>query len=147
LPYFIALTGSGSSQRKLLSGCLSELRDRGFDSVERFSGESWQDLFDISRTGGLFVERRAIVIESADALGPLPEGLFEEVTGPESGVVFLLVLEKEPSKTLPSKLAGCISYRKPPNIPYWMDSRVQWLERESRTRKIKTTPKALHLLA
>lgn len=147
MPYFIALTGSGSAQRKLLSDCILELSGKGFESPERFSGESWQDLFDISRTGGLFEERRAVVVESADALGPLPEDLFEEVTGPESDVVFLLVMEQGASKNLPSSLSGRISFRKPQNIPYWVDSRVQWLERESRSRRIKTTPKALHLLA
>jgi len=147
LPYFIALTGSGSAQRKLLADCIVELSGKGFGSPERFSGESWQDLFDISRTGGLFAARRAVVVESADALGPLPEAFFEEVTGPGSDVVFLLVMEQEVSKTLPSSLSGRMSFRKPQNIPYWVDSRVQWLERESRTRRIKTTQKALHLLA
>lgn len=147
MPHFIALTGSGSGQRKLLADCTAELRGKGFDSIERFSGESWRDLFDISRTGGLFEERRAVVVEAADALGPLPEDLYGEVTGPESGVVFLLVLEQEPSKTLPSGLSGRISFRKPPSIPYWVDGRVQWLEREARSRKIKITAKALHLLA
>lgn len=147
MPHFIVLTGSGSAQRRLLADCIAELKGKGFDSTEKFSGESWNDLFDISRTGGLFEERRAVVVESADLLGPLPEDLFEEVTGSESVVVFLLVMEKDPSKTLPPELSKRVSFRKPQIIPYWLNSRVQWLEREARSRRIKTTPKALHLLA
>lgn len=147
MPHFIVLTGTGSAQRKLLADSIAELKSKGFDSTERFSGESWQDLFDISRTGGLFEERRAVIVESAELLGPLPEDLFEEVTGPGSAVAFLLVMEKDPSKILPSELSARISFRKPQVIPYWVNSRVQWLEREARKRRIKATPKALHLLA
>ncbi|MDO9509217.1 MAG: hypothetical protein Q7I97_07785 [Thermovirgaceae bacterium] len=147
MPHLIALTGSGSTQRRLLSDCIVELKGKGFESFERFSGESWQDLLDISRTGGLFEDRRAVVVEAADALGPLPEEFFGEVTGAGSSVVYLLVFDEDPSKTLPAVLGGRISIRKPPKIPYWVDSRVQWLEREARSRRIKATPGALYLLA
>ncbi len=147
MPHFIALTGSGSTQRRLLSDSIGELRAKGFESFERFSGESWQDLLDISRTGGLFEDRRAVVVESADELGPFPEEFFGDVTGAGSSVVYLLVFDEDPFKTLPPGLGGRISIRKPPRIPYWMDSRVQWLEREARSRRIKATQKALYLLA
>lgn len=147
MPHIIALTGSGSAQRKLLADCLTELRGGGYDTSGRFAGESWQDLFDMSRTAGLFDELRAVVVESADSLGPLPEEFHPEVAGAGSGDVFVLVFDQDPLKILPTQIMERISLRKPRSIPYWVDSRIQWLERESSKRKIRITRGALHLLA
>ncbi|MFA6641424.1 MAG: DNA polymerase III subunit delta, partial [Thermovirgaceae bacterium] len=77
MTHFIAVTGSGPSQRALLAECMKELRGKGFETFERFSGESWQDLFGVLNTGGLFEEKRPFVVEGSDQLGPFPEGALD----------------------------------------------------------------------
>lgn len=144
---FIVITGSGSAQRGLLAGCMEELRGKGFETFERFSGETWQDLVDVLQTGGLFEDRRAVVVESADQLGPAPEGLFTESPGNDPAVVCILVWEKDAHKGLTALPKGSFEIRKPEKVPFWIEGRIQWLDKEARSRKIKMTRGAVQLLA
>ncbi len=146
MPQFIAVAGTGPAQRRLLSDCTAELKKGGCGSVERFSGDSWQDLLDVSRTGGLFEEKRAVIVESADALGTFPEEFFGEIEGSAACVTFLLVFDGDPSKTLPTRQRKEITVRKPAAVPYFFGERVRWVEREARSRKININKGAINLL-
>ena len=144
---FIAITGSGSSQRGLLTGCIEELKGKGYQTFERFSGESWQDLVDLLQTGGLFEERRAVVVESPDQMGPVPVGLFRESAEKDPSVICILVCEKDTPKGLTGLPRGSLEIRKPEKVPFWIEGRTQWLEKEARSRKIRMTRGAVQLLA
>jgi len=146
LTHFIAVTGSGPSQRALLAECMKELRGKGFETFERFSGESWQDLFGVLNTGGLFEEKRAFVVEGADQLGPFPEGALDGLLRSGQSTVCLLVFEKDIARGLKSLPEGSFSLRKPAKVPFWSRDRLQWLEREARERRIKASREALQLL-
>jgi len=146
LIHFIAVTGSGPSQRDLLAECKKELAQKGFETFERFSGQEWQDLFGVLNTGGLFEELRAFVVEEADQLGPFPEGPFEELFRSGPATVCLLVFEKDLPPGLNSLSEDLLTVRRPIRPPFWPSERVPWLEREAKKRGIKISREAAQLL-
>ncbi|KUK85537.1 MAG: hypothetical protein XE01_1199 [Synergistales bacterium 58_81] len=105
MTHFIAVTGSGPSQRG-------------------------QDLFGVLNTGGLFEEKRAFVVEGADQLGPFPEGALDGLLRSGKSTVCLLVFEKDIAPGLNSLPEGSFSVRRPAKVPFWSRDRLQWLERE-----------------
>lgn len=144
--HFIAVTGSGPSQRDLLAECKEELAQKGYETFERFSGQEWQDLFGALHTGGLFEELRAFVVEEADQLGPFPEGPFEELFRSGPATACLLVFEKDLPPGLNSLPEDLLSVKRPVRPPFWPSERVPWLEREARKRGIKISREAAQLL-
>ena len=82
---------------------MKELRGKGFETFERFSGESWQDLFGVLNTGGLFEEKRAFVVEGADQLGPFPEGALDGLLRSGQSTVCLLVSRRKSHRLNPSR--------------------------------------------
>lgn len=146
MTHFIAVTGSGPSQRDLLAECKGELAEKGYETFERFTGEEWQDLFGALSTGGLFEEKRAVVVEEAELLGPFPEGSFEDLFRSGPATVCLLVFEKDLPAGLSSLSKDLLTVRKPARVPFWPKERVSWLEREAKKRGVAISREAAQLL-
>ena len=142
MTHFIAVTGSGPSQRDLLAECKGELAERATD-LQRFTGE-WQDLFGALSTGTLRGKARRRGGRGRTP-GALSRGSFETSSGP-AATVCLLVFEKDLPAGLSSLPKDLLTVRKPAKVPFWPKERVSWLEREAKRRGVAISREAAQLL-
>lgn len=91
MPHVIAISASGSAQRRLAERTMKDLATRGYTDVRRQEGGSWVELLSENMGGGLFDERSVIVIEEAEKLGEMPERCGDMLEGPDAAVVIVLI--------------------------------------------------------
>lgn len=146
MPHIIAIENS-ESQRRQLAEKLADLAKRGWPLAGKHEAQafsSWQELFSTVIQPGLFAEREAIVIESAESLGPFPEKLAELLEDDKAETQIILVFSGD-SKTLKS-IAKSITLIKP-EAQISPGKRQEWLVGLAKSKKEKISPEAAQLLA
>lgn len=126
MPSLRLIVASGTGQRRLLEETTAEFAKKGYAAAARQEGGEWVPLLSENMSGGLFDEKRFIVVDSAALLGPLPESLGAMVEK-ESSVVIVLVYESDPSKLIPKSVLEKCAILKPAEFPRWPRERQQWV--------------------
>ena len=100
MPSLLLISASGTAQRRLLEETVADFEKKGHVISGRQEGGEWSPLLSDNLSGGLFDEKRLIVVESASLLGPFPENL-DAMVEADSSVVILLIYESDPVKIFP----------------------------------------------
>lgn len=144
----LVIDARGSSQRRLLEETVSEYRKKGFAHDSRLEGVSWVDLLADSRSGGLFEEKRLVVVECAETMGSLQESLVSMVeTGGNSETVCILLYNEDPSRFFPKDLFKKLEVRRAEKVPHWTDARISWMQKRSSRGGAAWSREAMQLLA
>lgn len=144
----LAVDARGPSQRRLLEETTRLFENDGFVCAGRIEGASWVDLLADSRSGGLFEERRLVIVEAAETMGALPEELLPLVEAAvESLTVCVLLYNEDPSRFFPKAFFRKLDVRKAEKIPHWTDGRVAWMRKQTSRSGGRWHPEALQLLA
>ena len=75
MPGLRLIVASGTGQRRLLEETTAELKKQGYETAARQEGGEWVPLLSENMSGGLFDEKRLVIVDSAALLGPMPESL------------------------------------------------------------------------
>jgi hypothetical protein len=70
MPSLLLISASGTAQRRLLEETVADFEKKGHVISGRQEGGEWSPLLSDNLSGGLFDEKRLIVVESASLLGP-----------------------------------------------------------------------------
>ena len=153
---------AGIAQRRQLGEYIASYSKRGYSLSARLDAKtgtlvsaenreiSWNSVFAMSRSGGLFAEKQLFIIESADSLGEFPEGL-EEYLEPaslaDSVVICVYAGEgKGGVKLFSPNAQRVIEFAaKEESIPPW--KRKDWVIRFSKELGASITNDAAALLA
>ena len=109
----------GSWRRQL------QILEKGHVISGRQEGGEWSPLLSDNLSGGLFDEKRLIVVESASLLGPFPENL-DAMVEADSSVVILLIYESDPVKIFPPDTFKKCTVLKAAPFPRWPRERMMW---------------------
>ena len=104
MPHVHVLAAGGNAQRRLLEGTLEKLAAKGYDDVKRQEGGDWPSLLTENGGGGLFGERRAVVVDEAEKLGLLPERYAPLLEPAGAETLILLVCKSESAIPIPKPL-------------------------------------------
>lgn len=131
MPELHLITASGTAQRRVLEETADRLCKEGYVLSGRQEGGDWVSLLSGNMSGGLFSDKRLVIVESATLLGPLPENLTAMV---ESGsqVVLLLVYDSEPGKLIPKEVLKKCRLIKAQEFPRWPRERQAWVSNMAR---------------
>ena len=158
MPY-LCVVPTGIAQRRQLSEYVSSYSKLGYSISSRLDAKagihgtseiSWNSIFAMSRSGGLFAEKQLFIIESAESLGEFPEDL-EQYLDPDadadSVVVCVFANEgKSSSKIFSSNALNKIEFiKKEESIPPW--KRKDWVMRFSKELGVQIASDAAALLA
>ncbi len=121
----LLISASGTSQRRLLEETVADFEKRGYVISGRQEGGEWCPLLSDNMSGGLFDDKRIVVVESAALMGPLPESIGNMVDGDPS-VVILLVYDSDPAKSIPSRILERCTVLKAAPFPRWPRERMIW---------------------
>jgi DNA polymerase-3 subunit delta len=146
MPRLIVIEGH-ESQRRRLEELLSDLGKKGCALTGKFEaasvGGGWPEAVAISRSGGLFDDKRVTVVEGAEQFGAFPASLGELL---DSGAddVMVAVFGGEAKKFFGSGLN--VDFLRPESaVPPW--KRKDWLLGLAREKGVKVEPAAAALLA
>ena len=130
MPQLLLIAASGTAQRRLLEETAAALEKEGYTAAGKQEGGEWNSLLSDNMTGGLFDEKRFVVVESAFTMGPFPEKL-ASVVEPQSDVILLLVYESDakaqPSKFIPKEVLSKCRVVKPVEFPRWPRERQEYI--------------------
>lgn len=100
MPRLIVIDGH-EGQRRQIQEALAELERAGWPLTGKFEAggdlPDWRALFERSMSRGLFADREAIVVESAELLGPFPDELATHIEG--EGAACVVIAASSPGKT------------------------------------------------
>lgn len=125
MPSLLLISASGTAQRRLLEETVADFEKKGHVISGRQEGGEWSPLLSDNLSGGLFDEKRLIVVESASLLGPFPENL-DAMVGADSSVVILLIYESDPVKIFPPDTFKKCTVLKAAPFPRWPRERMMW---------------------
>jgi len=128
MPELRLISATGTAQRRLLEEHCRELEKNGYVMSARQEGGEWQTLLADNLSGGLFDEKRYVVVEDADSLGMLPESLASMIET-EASVVLLLVCAIDVSKLIPKEILKKCKLLKAEPYPRWANERQRWVEK------------------
>jgi DNA polymerase-3 subunit delta len=146
MPRLIAIEGH-ESQRRELEELLAELSREGYVLTGRREavsiGGGWPEVVAVSRSGGLFDDRRVTVVEGAEQLGVFPASL-GGLLDPGADDAIVAVFGGEAKKFFGSGLD--VAFIRPEAaVPPW--KRKDWLLGLARGKGMKMEPAAAALLA
>ena len=146
MPHIIAIENS-ESQRRQLSERLKELEKKNWPLNARYEAQNfgtWNKLFEIAVTPGLFVQREVIVIENAETLGEFPETLMNLIEDDKADCILVLIFNSD-TKNLKA-IKDSIELIKPEaQISPW--DRPKWLIALAKEQKFNLAYDAAQLLA
>jgi len=147
VPGIIAASSSEPSLRRILCEKISSLEADGFELIKSQDGGTWQDLFSMTMTSGLFASRGYVRVESAELLGVFPDKLITMVEAVDTAsTLFILVYSNDHKKYFPKELSDRIKVIIPPKVPKWRDKRYEWLKAEALDNGISINRDAAILL-
>lgn len=130
MPQLLLIAASGTAQRRLLEETVADLQSKGYAAAGRQEGGDWKSLLSDNMTGGLFNEKRFVVVESAYSLEQFPEKLSFMVEK-SSDVILLLVYEGEaksaPARFLPKNVLSLCTVLNAEEFPRWPRERQAWV--------------------
>ena len=161
MPY-LCVVPAGIAQRRQLGEYISTYSKLGYSVSSRLDAKagthstsdnkeiSWNSIFAMSRSGGLFAEKQLFIIESAESLGEFPEDLEQYLdldADADSVVVCVFSSEgKGSSKIFSSNASSKIEFiKKEESIPPW--KRKDWVMRFSKELGVQISSDAAALLA
>ena len=145
MPQVVLISGSGTAQRSLVNDTLERFRKDGYSEVVRQEGGTWPSLLADNLSSGLFSQKRVIVVEDAESLGPLPESSVVMLEK-KADVVLLLVYGADLKKWFSKEALARIQPVKNPIAPKpWEKER--WIRDRAGEIGLKLSPEALKLLA
>ncbi|MDO5114486.1 MAG: hypothetical protein Q4D58_00175 [Synergistaceae bacterium] len=149
MPQLLLIAASGTAQRRLLEETAAELEKKGYTAAGRQEGGDWNSLLSDNMTGGLFDDKRFIIIESAPLLGQLPEKL-SFMVDPSSDVALILVYESDPksqpAKFIPKETLAKCRMLKAAEFPRWPRERQQWVSSLARELGVKVNPGGVSMI-
>ena len=146
MPQVVIISASGTSQRRLLSETIASFVARGFAVEGRSEELDWQALLSGLRTGGLFSQKRLLVVEEASRLGPFPAELLPFVEGEGASSVLLLVCEGDLRRTPGKALVARASVVRGEPVSPWGGKRVAWAHRAAQEAGVDLDGGAASLL-
>lgn len=145
MPDLRLIAASGTAQRRVLEDAASKLEKEGYVLSGRQEGGDWVSLLSENMSGGLFDEKRLIVVENAALLGPMPESLAAMVV-PGSPVVVLLVYDADPGKLIPAAILKKCGVIRPEAFPRWPRERQAWVSDLARKTGLQIDRAAVSLI-
>lgn len=149
MPSLLLIAASGTAQRRLLEETAAQLEKEGYTAAGKQEGGEWNSLLSDNMTGGLFDEKRFVVVESAFTMGPFPEKL-AAVVEPSSDVVLVLVYESDaksqPSKFIPKDVLAKCRVVKPAEFPRWPRERQAWVSRLANELGVPVTARGVAMI-
>lgn len=149
MPQLLLIAASGTAQRRLLEETSAALKKDGYTAAGKQEGGEWRSLLSDNMTGGLFDEKRFIVVESAGALGPFPENLASLVE-PSSDAALLLVYESDarmqPARFIPKEILSKCRVIKAAEFPRWPRERGLWTARLAKEMDVPISPRGIAML-
>ena len=153
---------AGIAQRRQLGEYISSYSKKGYSLSVRLDAKghgssenremSWNSVFAMSRSGGLFAEKQLFVIESAEYLGEFPEELeqfLSDAAEADSIVICAFASEGKGSSAAKGFSASALSKiefaEKEETIPPW--KRRDWIMRLSKDMGVSISHDAASLLA
>jgi DNA polymerase-3 subunit delta len=148
MPRLIVIEGH-ESQRRKLEESLSDLEKKGYVLTGKFESSSvqgaWPGIVAVSRSGGLFDDKRMVVLESAEQLGAFPPALGEFLE-PDADDVIVAVFNGDSKKVFPKEVLKAITFvRSDASVPPW--GRREWLVNLAREKSCQLDGGAAALLA
>jgi DNA polymerase-3 subunit delta len=148
MPRLIVIEGH-ESQRRKLEESLSDLEKKGYVLTGKFESASvqgaWPGIIAASRSGGLFDNKRTMVLESAEQLGTFPPALGEFLE-PDADDVIVAVFNGDSKKAFPKEVLKKITFvRSDASVPPW--GRREWLVNLAREKSCRLDGEAAALLA
>ena len=147
MPHVVLLVSSGSGRRRLLEETLARLAGPDSEVLSSREGETWVSLLADNLSGGLFDERRIVVVEGAQELGPLPPACVALLEPPEASTTLVLLYEQDPGKALPPEARERIVRVESRPLPRFGRERLDWIEGIAREEGVRLEPGALALLS
>lgn len=145
MPELRLIAATGTAQRRLLEEASAELEKNGYVMSARQEGGEWSSLLADNLSGGLFDEKRYVIVEEADSLGMLPENLATMIEN-DASVAILLVSAADPSKLIPKDILKKCKILKPDVYPRWPNERQRWVENLARSMNINLARDAAALM-
>jgi DNA polymerase-3 subunit delta len=148
MPRFVAIEGH-ECQRRKLEESLSDLDKKGYVLTGKFESAStrggWPGIIAASRSGGLFDDKRMMVVESAEQLGAFPLTLGEFLEADADDVI-VAVFDGDSKKTFPKEIVKKITFvRSDASVSPW--KRREWLADLAREKSCRLDSEAAALLA
>ena len=161
MPHLLVIS-AGVSQRRQLAEYISSYDKRGYALPMRFDAKtgklpgnneiSWNSVFAMSRSGGLFADKQLFVVESAENLGEFPSDLEQFlVSDPEADSVIICVFASEGRGGSTTKVFSAVAQKsikfaaKDEAVPPW--KRKDWIIRLSKDLGVSIANDAAALLA
>ena len=136
------------SQRRKLEELLSDLSKKGYvltGKIETAPMGGWPEVVAVSRSGGLFDDKRMMVVENAEQLGVFPPNL-ADLLEDEADNVVIAVFAGDSKKIFAGAPTKKITYIRPDaSVPPW--KRKEWLLGLSREKSCRLDGAAAALLA
>jgi DNA polymerase III delta subunit len=145
MPSLRLIVASGTGQRRLLEETTAELKKQGYETAARQEGGEWVPLLSENMSGGLFDEKRLVIVDAAALLGPMPESLGSMVEK-ESSVVIVLVYDSEPTKLIPKSILSKCKVLRPAEFPRWPRERQMWVANLAKEMKVDLSRDAAALI-
>ena len=147
MPHLVVLVASPGGQRRLLEETLKRFSDPGTEVLSAREGETWVSLLADNLSGGLFDDRRIVVVDRAQDLGPVPSSCASLLEPPGASCTLVLLYEQDPGKALPGELRDRITRVESRPLPRFGRERTDWIEGIAREEGVRLAPGALALLS
>ena len=145
MPSLLLISASGTAQRRLLEETVAGFEKKGYVVSGRQEGGEWCPLLSDNLSGGLFDEKRVIIVDSASMLGIFPENL-DPMVDTDSHVVLLMVYDSDPAKVFPPQTLKKCEIIKARPFPRWPRERMMWTMDLAKEMKIKIDRDAAALI-
>lgn len=146
MAHIIAI-GNSEAQRRQLRETLSSLAKKGWPLTAKYEAQAlgtWQELFSTVIQPGLFAEREAVVVESAEEFEDFPDSLVSILEDENADTQIILAFGSD-TKSL-KFIADKITLIKPEaQVPPW--KRKEWLIDLAKSEGFKISGDAAQLLA
>jgi len=147
VPSLFLICAKEPAKSRLLEEALRELSEEGFAVAARSEQSDWWELFSTATTGGLFEEKNVYVVDSPEAMGPLPSPLALQVEKKEwASTIILLLYEGDAGKYIPREVVKLATIKKPDKVPHWTSGRIEWIKGLTKKTGVKWEDKAISLL-
>lgn len=147
MPSLFLICAKEPAKSRLLEEALRGLSEEGFAVAARSEQADWWELFSTATTGGLFEEKNIYVVDSPEAMGPLPSPLALQVEKKElASTAILLLYEGNVEKYIPRDVIKLATIKKPDKVPHWTSGRIEWIKGLIKKTGVKWEAGAISLL-
>ncbi len=146
MPHVHILTGGGSAQRRLMEATLKAYAARGYEDITRQEGGDWAALLTENSGGGLFGEKRVVVVDEAEKLGVLPERYAPLLEPKNAETAILLICKNETAIPVPKTLIPKCTLSKATEPSPWSKERDEIILSAAREQGVGVARDAVSLM-